>query len=320
VDVTSLGYASAFAVAALFAVGCTSSTSNVAVAPDGAAHDAGARTKWASEAIASPPSYTGTVDDGAACEKSYATTGFEPVDSPGAKHPLFLYFIGTIFTPGDQGATYDAQAPKKVAEAMARRGFVALSVQYDNSATAWLSDHTNQLACLFGPANASSLISAACALPNVDCNQGIAAWGHSQGALVADLMPNYDARVRAVWATGYGGDARATLPVSRLRVVNGEADSNNGTVATLDKVAGFTATECPDDGRKECLRSDGSGFIIVQKKDCALTSADHCWFDKVNCLANEETLEPNWIAATPTKSFALETNADWVAKTVRRLQ
>jgi acetyl esterase/lipase len=272
---------------------------------------------WSSRPVTSPPSYLGTVNDAAGCTRTYATVGFEPVDDPGNTHPLFLYFVGTTFVPGDTSSRYDCQAAQKVTEAMARRGFVALSVDYDNGPVAWLSDHVNQLDCLFG-AGAESLLAAACGLPGVDCDLGIATWGHSQGALIADLAANYDARVRAAWATGYGGDSRATLARNRFRVVNGEADTTNGTVPSIDSTAGFTLAECPDDGRKECLRSDGSGWIIVQKKDCLVSSADHCWFDKRSCADGPETLEPNWIDPSSTKAFALEANADWVAATVRR--
>ncbi len=282
---------------------------------DGGSSDGAVR--FATEPVAAPPSYLGTTDDGAPCATEYLTRGFEPVDTS-ARHPLFLYFAGTSFVATDVTTHYDSQAATAVTLAMAKRGFVALSAQYDNGATAWLSDHVNQLACLFGDANAQSLLAVACGLPNVDCNLGIATWGHSQGALIADLAATFDTRVRAVWTTGYGGDPRATLSRDRFRVVNGENDTANAAVPGLDTTAGFTTTECPDDGRKECLRADGSGWIIVQQKDCLVTSADHCWFDKKTCLDTPETLEPNWVDATSTKPFALDLNADWVSATLSR--
>jgi hypothetical protein len=277
-----------------------------------------AGSAFSTKKIAASPSYSGSVNNGAACTTPYKTAGFEPVDPSGARHPLFLYFVGTAFIPGDASATYTSEAASKVTEAMARRGFVAFSVEYDNGPVAWISDHVAQLACLFGSANSASLLAGACALPNVDCDLGIATWGHSQGALVAHLAANSDARVRAVWATGYGGDVRATLAPNRFRVVNGEGDTTNGLVASLNSTAGFTSAECPDDGRKECLRADGSGWIIVQRVDCRTSTADHCWFDKRACTEAALTLEPNWIDPVSTKPFALERNADWVAGTIRR--
>ncbi len=280
--------------------------------PDGSGGTAG--QTWSSEPIASPPSYLGTLNGAGGCTERYVTVGFRPVDPAGGRHPLFLYFVGTAFSPTDPSATHLAEAPRVVTEAMARRGFVALAVQYDNGALAWLSDHESQLACLFGAANAESLTAAACALPDVDCAQGIATWGHSQGGLVADLAANHDPRVRAAWTTGYGGDPRATLPRDRMRVVNGEADLGaNAMVATLNQITGLSTTECPDDGRSECLRPDGSGWIIVRRADCQSSSADHCWFDRPSCLDPQVALEPSWVDPTSPKPFALERNADWLA-------
>jgi len=276
-----------------------------------------AGSSFTAEPISSPPSYSASLDNSAACGQKYATAGFAPADPSGAKHPLFLYFVGTVFVPTEANSWRDGGAPRAVTEAMARRGFVALSVQYDNGPLAWLSDHGNQLACLFAPAHAESLIAAACSLGPVDCDLGIGVWGHSQGGLVADMAANYDPRVRAAWTTGYGGDVRATLSKNRLRVVNGESDTTNGTVPVLNEIAGFTSVECPITN-KQCLRSDGSGWIIVQKKDVVTSSADHCWFDKRSCTDATEALEPNWIDPASVKPFALRTNADWVAETARR--
>jgi hypothetical protein len=274
--------------------------------------------RFPSRPIAAPPTYMGSVDDGADCGAQYATIGFEPDDAADARHPLFLYFVGTTFVADDASSKHDSQAALAVTEAMARRGFVALSVQYDNSAVAWLSDHANQLACLFDPAHAGNLLAAACGLPRVDCERGIATWGHSLGGLVAIAAADHDARVRAAWVTGFGGGTTIGIDRHRLRVVNGEADTTNGTVAVLDEVAGFSESECPDDGRSECLRDDGSGWIIVRAADEVVASADHCWFDKPSCLDSNVMLEPNWIDPASTKPFALERNADWVAATARR--
>lgn len=297
---------------------CTLETSGTASENSGGSVDNRAVSRFESQSIPNAPSYLGTSNDAQGCSVEYATAGFEPIDPANARHPLFLYFVGTKFVAGDPSAIYTSDAARAVTEAMARRGFVALSADYDNGAIAWISDHQNQLECLFAGSNPKSLLAVACALPNVDCQKGIALWGHSQGALVADLAANYDARVRAAWTTGYGGDSRAKLARNRVRVVNGEADASNADASVLNSVAGFTSAECPNDGRDQCLRKDGSGWIIVRQADCQLTSADHCWFDKVNCLASQITLEPNWIDRASTKPFALEANADWVALTVQR--
>ncbi|NEW40081.1 hypothetical protein GV792_16250 [Nocardia cyriacigeorgica] len=264
--------------------------------------------------IAAPPAYAGTVDNSADCRREYQTRGFEPAD--GRRHPLFLYFVGTNFGKDPETDLRDnIPAANAVTEAMARRGFVALMVDYDNTVLALASDHGNQTRCLFAPHEPRSLLRTACALDTVDCDLGIATWGHSQGGAVSHLAPNHDRRVRAVWTTGYGGDMPSVLPVNRLRVLAGE-NENNGKPEVLNKAAGFTPQECPDDGRSHCLRADGSGWIIVRKADVA-TTADHCWFYRHTCWAAETFLEPSWTDRGSTKPYAIEPNADWVAEVVR---
>lgn len=271
--------------------------------------DAGA--SWSTRALSSGPSYMGS--GGGGCNMAYGSVGHAPVDPSNGRHPLFLYFVGTSFSDADESSQYTSPAAAAVTEAMARRGFVALSVDYDNS----LSLDLNKVSCLYGSDNAMSMLAVACAMPEVDCDLGIATWGHSQGALMAHAAATFDERVRAVWTTGYGG-GDSPLSTSRLRVVNGENDAMNGPVATLNKAAGFTSAQCPDDGRSECLRDDGSGWILVRQSACRQNSADHCWFDKASCIANAVTLEPAWIDPSSSAPFALEANADWVAATVAR--
>jgi hypothetical protein len=269
--------------------------------------------KWATRALGAPPDHMGAKSGSSGCTTPFATIGFEPVDAASGRHPLFLYFVGTNLSASDQSSRHDSVAAKTVIETMARRGFVALSVQYDNS----LSLSPEKLTCLYGPGNPKSVLGVACQLSQVDCDVAIATWGHSQGALMAHAASQFDARVRAVWTTGYSGGS-FPLSVNRLRVVNGAADTMNSEWEAVNKAAGFAPGECANDGRTECLRPDGSGFILVQKKDCASTSADHCWFDKRSCVDSAITLEPNWTDAASTKPFALELNADWVAKTALR--
>jgi hypothetical protein len=166
---------------------------------------------------------------------------------------------------------------------MAERGFVALSVAYDNTPIAWLSDHQNQLRCLFTAP--SGLLTAACALPQVDCDLGIATWGHSQGGLVAARAFDFDARVRAVWITGVGADGRGTLPVTRLRAVHGEADTGAASASALTALTGLDPAKCSDP--HVCLRADGSGFVIVQRRELASpaeSTADHSRLAEVHAV------------------------------------
>lgn len=292
--------------------GCTGGADAHAAAPDGAI------ILGTERPFLSTPTYRGSVNNSADCSHDYVTSGFEPDDASGSTHPLFLYFTGTNFVL-TEAAFRDQSAPaaEAVTRAMARRGFVALKVEYDNTAATWASDHTGLLGCMFGP-NPGGVLAVLCQLPRVDCDRGIATWGHSLGAYVAHSAAGFDSRVRAVWTAGYGGDAQVTFSRNRFRVANGENDTTNGQIPTVNRVAGFTAAECPDDGRSDCLRADGSGWIIVRKAECQTSSADHCWFDRVSCLDSATTLEPNWVDPASTRPFALERNADWVTATTRR--
>jgi hypothetical protein len=49
-----------------------------------------------------------------------------------------------------------------------------------------------------------------------------------------------------------------------------------------------------------------------------VSSADHCWFDRQSCTAGMIVLEPNWVEPASDKAFALEKNAEWVARTTQR--
>src|SRR4030095_1441654 len=100
--------------------------------------------------IAMPPSYMGTVNNAAGCTKEYITSGFEPASAAGMRHPLFLYSTGTTFVWDEAGFRQQAMpAVRAVTEAMARRGFVALWVEYDNTAAAWARHHEIQMEYLF---------------------------------------------------------------------------------------------------------------------------------------------------------------------------
>jgi hypothetical protein len=75
----------------------------------------------------------------------------------------------------------------------------------------------------------------------VNCGLGIATWGHSQGGYLSHAARNHDERVRAAWATGYGGNTGFRLPAERLRMVNAEKDTANASTATLNKATGRAA-------------------------------------------------------------------------------
>jgi hypothetical protein len=278
--------------------------------------------------IQNPPTYTGTLQGEAPCNTTYRTTGFRPVDpsAPGAKYPLFLYFAGTSFSDADMLAQYTSIAGQAVTAAMAARGFVSVSVQYDNRFTSLFDNSLsaqgiqNKLACMFGSSNADSLVVKLCALKDangngiVDCSLGIATWGHSQGALISVDAAQYDHRVNAAFATGYASSSPApapTLAFNRIRLANGENDSPNNNTSYMNNAVGVTSQDCPG-AVDQCLRPDGSGWILVRQAQLLQNQADHCWFGKTSCSANNENLEPNWTPGT-TSPFSLAATANWLA-------
>ncbi len=284
--------------------------------------DSGSSTETGSDGdivvvpVDTPPSYSGGVDNSPECSESYRTEGFRP-NGPGP-YPLFLYFSGTAFGADDAAARFDSESAAAVTQEMARQGYFSVSVEYDNSVVALLSDHENQLRCLFDQPGGGDLLTTACGRPDVDCNLGIATWGHSQGALVAHAAADFSADVRAVWATGYRGAGKrgTTLPFDRFRLVNGEADADNAAPEVLASATGLSP-DCALPGESQCLRPDGSGWIIVRADDCVVSGADHCWFDRASCTSKTITLEPSWVDPESTAAFALHLNAEWLARTGR---
>jgi hypothetical protein len=95
---------------------------------DASAQDSDAGATYESRELVGP-SYMGSVSNSVECSMSYPTQGHEPLSAASAKHPLFLYFVGTEFVAGDPSAQHSSPAALAVTEAMARRGFVALSVR-----------------------------------------------------------------------------------------------------------------------------------------------------------------------------------------------
>jgi len=262
------------------------------------------------------PEYFGSSGADPLCwENRSAGNGFEPTAA--GKYPLFLYFVGTF----DQ---YASPAAREVTRAMAARGYVAISVQYENTldlSTASLARKTN---CLFDPARASSLTGVLCSMANVDCSKGIVTWGHSQGAAMAWTGGAYDSRVRGAWLTGYGQGfgTRAwtltqTLPKDRVRIVNGVLDGvppspsvpeQGNHIPTLNELTGRS---CPA-GTANCLSgANGSGWYLVQDAD-VLNRPDHCWFvvDGVQCVGTLR-LEPSWLPPSGA-AWGVVANTSWL--------
>lgn len=263
------------------------------------------------------PGYSGTLNGKGACTNPYKTLMFVP---PGATesdtYPLFIYFVGTNIV-GASGTLYDTGVPIEVTRRMAEQNFVALSAGYDNNLAALgTSDRTQQLHCLFDASESNSLIAKACSAPHVDCSKGIALWGHSQGGLLALRGADSEPRVRVAWAAGTGLDALPyTLDRRRVRVLNGVTDVSEHTPAQMGQVTGANPPADCARSSKQCLRADGSGWVIVQAVD-GLTGG-HCWFMKNGCYGDYSPAAA-FLTRGLDKPYSLAANIDWLVRTFDR--
>lgn len=279
--------------------------------------------------VAVSNSYLGTENNKGTCQKPYQVVGYAPADT--GRHPLFLYFVGTdIVGTAASAEDYKAATPLKVARAMAERGYTAYTVQYDNRLSTLLGNRKAAMHCLFDQTASGGLIEQLCKRDSrVDCELGIATWGHSLGGAVAIAAKNSEPRVRAAWATGVGGvkgadGAAPVLAKDRIRIVNGAKDalpligwllgSNNNDARRLSKELGLnTTSDCPGQ-KNQCLRPDGSGWILVQPDELSpRRDPDHCWFFRLNCLTAEASFEEmNFVEGF--SRISINANADWLVK------
>lgn len=275
-------------------------------------------------------SYLGTEGSRGACLKRYRIVGHAPAAA--GRHPLFLYFVGTNLSGNAAEAEdYQSATPLHVTAAMAARGYVAYSVQYDNGLATWLSNRKAVMRCLFDATAQGGLVEQLCQQASgstaVDCAKGIATWGHSLGGAIAISARNVEPRVRAAWATGVGGikawdGTPPALPTHRIRIVNGSKDAvpllgwligNNNDTRRLSRELALTpAQDCPGQ-QHQCLRPDGSGWILVQPDELApRRNPDHCWFYTMSCNQRSSFVEANFIGGR--SRISINENADWLVR------
>jgi hypothetical protein len=248
-------------------------------------------------------------------------TGHEP--SASGRHPLFIYLTGTTLP-------YDAGETLKITEEMAKRGFVAISLGYDNGAYAYCNGMQQKAHCIFGEERTQSALSHLCKRSNVDCGAGIVVSGFSQGANLASLAKNFDARVRGAYLLGHGHRAGNFMDVTacmedkatafgagEVRSVNAEGDgffgqNATGVKAQLEVVLGV---HCKED---TCLAEDGSGFAMVHNADLKDGKADHCYFFHAadGRCAGYAGFDPAWEKGHA--AWALGPSLDWLASRVRK--
>ena len=231
--------------------------------------------------------------------------GYEPAD--GNTHPVFVFVTGTQLS-----GSWDTALDEDLIQYMAGQGFVAATVQYDN--TTYPSScgvMTTKASCIYNSGSSSSAISKLCSRPTADCaNKGIYVSGISQGANISSLAANYGAHMKAAYLMS-NGDVAASLynlsgcldkshlsfASSQLLEVSGESDqffggSQSGVQTQLQHVSGVSCAK----GAYNCLQADGSGWYIVANSQVSDGTADHCYMmnGSNSTCSNSNTLDPNW--------------------------
>ena len=253
--------------------------------------------------------YTGQGAAASTCNTSFTITGQEPTAS--GTFPVFLYMVGTGET-----AT-NAPATAAVAR-MASLGFVAGTVDYNAGTFDNCAGIRGKASCMFNPSSSSSAVSRLCSRAKADCSKGIVVGGFSQGAVIATQAKNFDARVQAAWGIGDGvqytaifnlsscqADGNHALASNRLRAIVGQRDQfvGNGALgigagtaaAVRTQLTSLTGLACSSTAF-DCLRSDGSGWYIVQNNQVQDGAADHCFMRASgDCLGNQNDLDAGWL-------------------------
>ncbi len=251
--------------------------------------------------------------------------GHEPSEE--GTYPVYIWTTGTVMTfwsPDDKAYT----------EAMADRGFVAASVQYQNlTYPVTCAGLTPKAEAIFNPNLSKSAIRAICDRPKADCSKGIVVSGFSQGAHIASLAANYDERIEAAYLMGNGfqatnssdlspclGDDALALPQSRRRSMVGENDDFFGCDVDGQSCnrAGVREQQMVTTGYDggptafDCIQGDGSGFYIVKDSETADGKANHCYTYEGIC-------GPTFDAAydVPGSVWGFDTNLDWLAEHLR---
>ncbi len=278
------------------------------------------------------------------CDHRMHFVGSEPAE-PG-RYPVAIFFVGT-------NGTYDARGiVERVLPALARQGFVAATVAYENNtlfgAAQNCSLYRDNAACVvrndadYVNGQRHSALAQLCGRPNADCSKGVVFLGHSQGGLTAvqafrttPLAPPGEAvpQLVAVAPMGVGAEgyllgirvidlrscmAAETLPVdpTAVRIVNGENDRYfNGPDA--DQAGGQTALELVT-GRAcsvpswDCRGTRGDGYLLVKPSELSHGRAAHDFMHDFAQTPIAEFAEPNWSAPDNAAPWSLYATVRWL--------
>jgi len=208
---------------------------------------------------------------------------------------------------------------------MAKRGYLAVSVQYanNNALAQTCNAYTSAAKGIFDATRSTSAVGVACALPGANCAKGVVVSGTSQGGELAILARNYASQVQAAFVlsagaqnnVGVGGNLSSCLgkqntaiPLNRLTIVNGQADPSFGSQSSTQAASGYSCAT----GSTQCWDPQGSGagwYIVQNSQVSSGSTAGHCYFDIGGC---NDQFDPNWNAPA-TSNWSLSPNLDWLA-------
>jgi hypothetical protein len=304
-------FALALACAAAFAAGC-------ALEPATDVDVALAMQALTSQSFSMPNAYNGTSSSGSSCSSSSSNkkdiVGHEPAEA--GTYPVAVFMTGT------RGAFNSASA-LRFTEKMAQRGFVAATVEYSNGNYPGCTTLRGRASCIFNAASPNSAITKLCARPKADCSKGVVSAGLSQGANIASLARNFDARARAAYLmanvitpsffnnTSCLRDSATTFRGSELRAVSGESDEFMSGLSELrSNLNSATGLSCTG---MTCLQPDGSGWHIVTDPEVTDDEADHCYMLVGGCTASAP-LDPIYDGGA--ELWSSDTNYAWLASRV----
>jgi len=261
--------------------------------------------------------YNGTSLFGSSCSSSSKMdlVGHEPATA--GKFPVAVWLTGTLADfKGDGALAFTAS--------MAARGFVAATVEYANSTYPSCGAMKTKASCVFDASSSNSAIAKLCARAKADCSKGIVVAGISQGANLASLSKNYDARVKGAYLLSnvvapsfYNNsaclsDAATKLAKNEVRIISAESDEFEGSVSKV-RSALHTATGYKCTGY-DCLQADGSGWYIVSDAQVQDGKADHCYLLNGGCSGT--TADKGY--ETSSAVWAGVPNVDWLASRISR--
>jgi hypothetical protein len=210
--------------------------------------------------------------------------GYEPTTS--GTYPVFIFVTGTSMT-------FDGSVDEDLIQYMGGQGFVAATVQYDNSSyPSSCGPMQAKASCIYNTSSSVSAVSQICSRAKADCtNKGIYVSGFSQGANIGSMAANYGSHMKAAYLIGNGDAAsfynlsgcldksHLSFASSQLREVNGESDQffGNNQAGVQKQLQNVTGDTCAS-GTYNCLQADGSGWYIVANSQVSDGTADHCYY------------------------------------------